>query len=137
MARDWASWRMKGRRAALGGAVAAFPLAYFGGSAVHAQSIMRSPNLNIQSRIPTINPTVTPRIDPNIAGTAVTGIGRTTPNLRTSRACTYPYRGSAGERTDRSVPPADGAATTRTGHPPTNHTRTPPHTPHHTALTPP
>ena len=31
---------------------------------------MRSPNLNIQSRMPTINPTVTPRINPTIAATA-------------------------------------------------------------------
>ena len=72
---------------------------------------MRSPNLNIQSRIPTINPTVTPRIDPNIAGTAITGIGRTTPNLRTSLACSYAYRGSDGECANRSVSPADGGGT--------------------------
>jgi hypothetical protein len=80
---------MKTWRAALALAVAALPFAYFDGSAVRAQSIMRSPNLNIQSRIPTINPTITPRIDPNIAGTAITGIGRTTPNLRTSPPCSY------------------------------------------------
>ena len=29
---------------------------------------MRTPNLNIDSRVPTINPTVAPRINPNIAG---------------------------------------------------------------------
>jgi subtilisin family serine protease len=108
MAHDCASWRMKTRRAALAVAVAALPFAYFGGSAVHAQSIMRSPNLNIQSRIPTINPTVTPRIDPNIAGTAITGIARTTPNLRTSPACSYAYRGSDGECGDKPVSSADG-----------------------------
>jgi len=101
---------MKTRRAALAlaVAVAALPFAFFGGSAVHAQSVMRSPNLNIQSRIPTINPTVTPRIDPNIAGTAITGIGRTTPNLRTSPACSYAYRGGEGECADRSLTSADG-----------------------------
>jgi hypothetical protein len=103
---------MKARRAALAVAVTALPFAYFAGWAVHAQSIMRSPNLNIQSRIPTINPTVTPRIDPNIAGTAVTGIGRTTPNLRTSPACSYAYRGSDGECADRSVSSADGGGGT-------------------------
>src|ERR1700686_2329260 len=107
MVHDCASWRMKTRRAAV--AVAALPFAFFGGSAVHAQSIMRSPNLNIQSRIPTINPTVTPRIDPNIAGTAITVIGRTTPNLRTSPACSYAYRGSDGECGDKPVSSADGA----------------------------
>jgi hypothetical protein len=108
---------MKTRRAAvaLALAVAALPFAYFDGSAVHAQSIMRSPNLNIQSRIPTLNPTITPRIDPNIAGTAITGIGRTTPNLRTSPACSYAYRGSDGECGDKPVSSADGAGAGGTG----------------------
>jgi subtilisin family serine protease len=115
MVHDCASWRMKTRRAALALAVAALPFTYFDGSAVHAQSIMRSPNLNIPSRIPTINPTVTPRIDPNIAGTAVTGIGRTTPNLRTSPACSYAYRGSDGECGGQPVSSADGAGTGGTG----------------------
>ena len=115
MVHDCASWRMKTRRAALALAVAALPFAYFDGSAVHAQSIMRSPNLNIQSRIPTINPTITPRIDPNIAGTAITGIGRTTPNLRTSPACSYAYRGGDGECGDKPVSSADGAGAGGTG----------------------
>jgi Subtilase family len=95
MAHDRVNWRVKTRRAALALTVAALPFAYQGGSAVQAQSIMRSPNLNIQSRIPSINPTV-PRIDPNIAGRAVTGIART-PNLRTYPACSYAYRNSDGE----------------------------------------
>src|SRR5713226_2094355 len=112
MVHDCASWRMKTRRAALALAVAALPFAYFDGSAVHAQSIMRSPNLNIQSRIPTINPTITPRIDPNIAGPAITGIGRTTPNLRISPACSYAYRGSDGECAGQSVTSADGGGGT-------------------------
>src|SRR6266849_4846128 len=115
MVHDCASWRMKARRAALAVAVAALPFAYFGGSAVHAQSIMRSPNLNIQSRIPTINPTVTPRIAPNIGGTAITGIARTSPNLRTYPACSYAYRGSNGECTDQPVSSADGAGSGGTG----------------------
>ncbi len=115
MVHDCASWRMKARRAALAVAVAALPFAYFGGSAVHAQSIMRSPNLNIQSRIPTINPTVTPRIAPNIAGTAITAIARTSPNLRTYPACSYAYRGSNGECTDQPVSSADGAGSGGTG----------------------
>jgi subtilisin family serine protease len=96
---------------ALALAVAALPFAYFDGSAVHAQSIMRSPNLNIESRIPSINPTVAPRIDPNIAGRAVTGIGRTTPNLRTYPACSYAYRDSEGECRDQPVSSADGGGT--------------------------
>ena len=122
MVHDCASWRMKTRRTALGFAVVALPFAYFDGSAAHAQSIMHSPSINIPSRIPTINPTVTPRIpiinptvtpriDPNIAGTAVTGIGRTTPNLRTSPACSYAYRGSDGECGDQPVSSANGGGT--------------------------
>ena len=93
MVHDRANWRVKTRRAALALTVAALPFAYVGGSAVQAQSIMRSPNLNIQSRIPTINPTVVPRIDPNIAGST----NSRTPNLRTYPACSYAYRNSDGE----------------------------------------
>src|SRR6202048_5110656 len=122
MVHDCVSWRMKTRRTALGFAVVALPFAYFDGSAAHAQSIMHSPSINIPSRIPTINPTVTPRtpiinptvtprIDPNIAGTAVTGIGRTTPNLRTPPACSYAYRGSDGECGDQPVSSANGGGT--------------------------
>jgi hypothetical protein len=111
MVHDRASWRMKTRRAALTLAVAALPLAYFAGSAVHAQSAMRSPSINIQSRIPTINPTVTPRINSNVAGTAVTGIGRTSPNLRTSPACSSAYRDSGGECRDQPVTSSDGGNT--------------------------
>jgi subtilisin family serine protease len=111
MVHDRASWRMKMRRAALTVAVAALPLACFSGSAVQAQSAMRSPSISIQSRIPTINLTVMPRINSNVAGTAVTGIGRTSPNLRTSPACSYAYRDSAGECRDQPVTSSDGGST--------------------------
>src|SRR6202165_2011309 len=111
MVHDCASWRMKTRRTALGFAVVALPFAYFDGSAAHAQSIMHLPSINIPSRIPIINPTVTPRIDPNIAGTAVPGIGRTTPSRRTSPACSYAYRGSDGECGDQPVSSANGGGT--------------------------
>jgi subtilisin family serine protease len=90
-----ASWRTKARRAALVLTIAALPSAYFVSAAVQAQSIMRSPNLNIGARVPTMT-TVTPRINPNIAGTAVTGIDRTGPNLRTRPACSYAYRDADG-----------------------------------------
>jgi subtilisin family serine protease len=93
MVHDAANWPMKARRAALALIAAALPVGVLGGSAVQAQSIMRSPNLNISSRIPSIN---TVRVDPNIAG-------RTTPNLRTSPACSYAYRDSDGECQDRPV----------------------------------
>jgi subtilisin family serine protease len=108
MVHDAANWRMKTRRAALALTIAALPFAYFGGSPVHAQSLMRSPNINIGSRIPSINPTVTPRINPNIADRAVTGIGRTTPNLRTYPACGYAYRDSDGGCSGQPVSSGDG-----------------------------
>jgi Subtilase family len=107
MVHDRAGWRMKARCAALALSVAALPLAYFDGSAVQAQSIMRSPNLNIGSRIPSLT-TVGPRIDPNIAGAAVTGIGRTTPDLRTTPACSYAYRDSDGGCAAQPVASAGG-----------------------------
>nr|WP_154073865.1 S8 family serine peptidase [Bradyrhizobium erythrophlei] len=112
---------------------AALPFACLDGSAVHAQSIMRSPSINIGSRIPTINPTVAPRINPNIAGRAVTGVGRTTSGISTmtvrsaSRigvrslpyaryspnlypACAYAYRDSGGACLDQPVTSADGGS---------------------------
>ena len=80
MVHDRVNWRVKTRRAALALTVALCHLRIAVVRAVQAQSMMRSPNLNIESRIPTINPTV-PRINPNIAGRAVTAMART-PNLR-------------------------------------------------------
>jgi Subtilase family len=72
---------------------AILPLAYFCAPAVLAQSAMRSPSINIQSRIPSIAPTVAPRIDPNIAGRGVDiGSGRNIPSLRS--ACTAAERDS-------------------------------------------
>jgi len=93
MVHDRANWRSKTRRAALALTVAALPFACLDGASVYAQSIMRSPNLNIGSRIPSINP--------NIAG-------RITPNLRTYPACSYAYRDSNGECSDKPVSSADG-----------------------------
>src|SRR5882757_8512039 len=97
MVHDRANWRSKTRRAALALTVAALPFVCLDGASVHAQSIMRSPNLNIGSRIPSINSTVMPRIDPNIA------------NLRTYSACSYAYRDSNGECSDKPVSSADGS----------------------------
>src|SRR5882672_6916106 len=96
MVHDRANWRSKTRRAALALTVAALPLACLGGRSVYTQNIMRSPSLNIGSRIPSINSTVMPRIDPNIA------------NLRTHPACSYAYRDSNGECSDKPVSSADG-----------------------------
>jgi Subtilase family len=95
MVHDGANWRSRAWHAVLALSVAALPLAYFDGAAVQAQSIMRSPNLNIGARVPTMT-TVTPRINPNVGGLAVTGIDRTGPNLRTRPACSYAYRDADG-----------------------------------------
>jgi hypothetical protein len=115
MVHDCANGRTKARRAVLALTAAALSLAYFDGSAVQAQSIMRSPSLNIQPRIPTINPTVapvnptvTPRIAPTIVGRVVTGIDRTTPNLRTYPGCGSAYRDSGGGCSDQPVSSANG-----------------------------
>jgi len=131
MVRDPANWLTKTRRAVLALSVAALPFGYLDGATVHAQSIMRSPNLNIGARIPSINPTVAPRINPDIAGRVVSGVdgrpprvnvtsvtrprigvrstlpyARYSPNLYP--ACSYAYRDSDGECRDQPVTSADG-----------------------------
>jgi subtilisin family serine protease len=109
MVHDRSSWRGKTRRAALALITAALPFAYLDGSALHAQSLMRSPNLNIQSRVPSINPTMGPRMDPNIGGRVIIGIGRTIPNLRTYPPCGDAYRDRDGGCSNQ----ADGGGTGR------------------------
>jgi hypothetical protein len=111
MVHDRANWRMTARRAAFAMVVTALPLCCLGGSAVHAQSAMRTPSFNVPSRIPTISPAMTPHINPNIAGTAVTGIGRTNPNLRTYSGCSYADRDSDGGCGDKPVSSSDSGGT--------------------------
>jgi len=80
-----ANWRMKARGAALALTVAvAAVVACSDGSAVHAQSIMRTPSFNIGPRVTRINPNVGARVNPNIAGRVVTNVGRSTPNISTA-----------------------------------------------------
>jgi subtilisin family serine protease len=93
MVHDRANWRMKMRRVVLALTAAMLPFACLGGLAVHAQSIMRSPNLNIGSRIPSISSTLEPRI----------------PML--SPGCSYAYRDSGGGCSDRPVSSANGVGT--------------------------
>jgi hypothetical protein len=120
MIHDCANWRTKMRRAALVAVASYLSLAYLDGFAVRAQSAMRMPNINVGARVPSINPTVAPtiaptiapavtHIDPSIAGRAVTGLGRTTPNLRTYQACSYAYRDSNGECTGQPITSANGS----------------------------
>ena len=109
MVHDGDGWRLKARCAVLALLAAALPLA-LDGSVVQAQSIMRSPNLNIAPRVtarinptvgarvnptvgPRINPTATTRINPNITARAVV-ISRTTPIRSVPRiglTSTLPY----------------------------------------------
>ena len=58
MVRDRATWRMKTRCAVVAPTAAVLLFACLGLPALHAQSIMRSPNLNISPRVPSINPNV-------------------------------------------------------------------------------
>ncbi len=74
MLHDGSNWRMRTRRGVLI-LSAALSLA-FAASAVHAQNIMRSPNLNVGSRTPTINPNIAAR--PNLG---VDSVVRTRPDL--------------------------------------------------------
>jgi hypothetical protein len=105
MVDDDACGRMRRWPAALA-LTAALAFASLGGSQVHAQNFAR-PNLNIQPRVPTITPMVTPRvtINPNVVGAAA-GVGRTTPNLRTYQGCGYAYRD--GECLNQTGSSADG-----------------------------
>jgi subtilisin family serine protease len=120
MVHDRANWRIALRRTALAVTAVACSVACPGVPAVQAQSVMRSPNLNIQSRIPTINPTA-PRINPTIAVRPVTGgisagvtsarIGAKlpeahySPNL--SPACSYAHRDSSGECKEKPISSSD------------------------------
>jgi len=110
------NWRLKARRAALALAFATLPLGCLDSAAVHAQGIMRSPNLNIGSRAPSFS--VAPRIDPNIAGRAVIGVGRTIPNLKTYQGCGPADRDSDGGcsgKPDISAGGGAGGASGKTG----------------------
>ena len=94
MFRDGSNWRMKARRGALILSAALLPLLAFAASAVQAQSIMRSPNLNVGSRTPTINPNIAAR--PNLG---VDSVARTRPDLgvrSTLSATRFPSNQNAG-----------------------------------------
>src|SRR6202166_4933800 len=137
MVHDPLTWRMKARCAALVSISATMAFAYLDGPVVHAQSIMRSPSINISSRIPRINPTVTTRVNPNIAVRIVTTGGRTprisaaavsaasrigarslpyvrySPNLYP--ACSYAHRDSDGECRDQPLATLDGGGSGPSG----------------------
>jgi hypothetical protein len=97
-----ADWRMKIRQAVLAIFAACLPFAGFGNPAAHAQSFLRSPNINVPSRTPNFTPQVAPRIDPNIAGRADTGSGNNS-SLRIRQPCDAAYRESSGECSGQPV----------------------------------
>jgi subtilisin family serine protease len=145
MVHDGPNWLMKTRRAALILSAAFLPLMAFAASAVHAQGIMRTPNLNVGTRTPTINPTIMPRINPGVAarpsvsadrvartppsrvgviGSTLrvrpgAGVPSTLPHARFSPnlypACQNAFRGPDGECFDRPVMSAGGGASARKG----------------------
>src|SRR3954453_24242518 len=120
--------RMKSRHVATALVIAALAFAYLDTPAAFAQNFMHMPNVNIDTRIPTINPNIAPRIDPNIAGRAnvVTGVDRTPSTMRIQRinpnstmpharyspnlhpVCDYAYRDSDGGCTGKQVSSGDG-----------------------------
>jgi subtilase family protein len=121
--------RMKAGCAAIVLIAAAAPLAWLDMPQASAQAIMR-PNLNIQPRIPTINPTIAPRVDPNIAGrvNTVTSVDRVGPRITAMRinpnstmpyarfspnlypACDAAYRDGDGECQGMPVATGDGGS---------------------------
>jgi subtilisin family serine protease len=143
MVHDRESWRLGILRAAGALSAVLLPLLVVGPPAAQAQSLMRTPNLNVGARVPTINPTVTPRINPTtaarpnvsadrIARTPPTRIGTmdstmrvrpgagvqsTLPYARFSPnlypACQSAMRGPDGECFDRPVMSAGGGAAAR------------------------
>jgi subtilisin family serine protease len=86
MKRIDAIWRLMTRLAAL----CLLVLAGCGASAAFAQ-MMRSPNLNISSRMPSLDRGPAMRIDPNLAGRGVTGLDN---NIRIQSPCTAADRDS-------------------------------------------
>jgi subtilisin family serine protease len=121
MVHDGVNWRVRTRCAALVVSML-LPLIAFGTSRVHAQSIMRAPNLNVGSRVPTINPTVgagtIARMPPAGGGSALrtgpqTGVESARSTISNARfssgpACQYAFRGPDGECSARPVTSAGG-----------------------------
>ena len=99
--RNAASLRRKAARAALALTALASSFILFAHTAAQAQGFIRSPNLNIAARVPSIN--TGPRINPNIAG----AVART-PNLHP--ACSYANRDADGECSSGPVASTGGGS---------------------------
>jgi len=82
------NWRKKTQRAAWALSVLALPLVLFGGSMAYAQNIIRTPNLRLNTRLPTINnqnlrvnPALGARVNPNgVRVNAIEGVRNVNPN---------------------------------------------------------
>jgi hypothetical protein len=131
-----ANWRKQARRAVLSLGAFAIPVVLVAvvlGSTVHAQGFIRTPNLNIGPRVPSVGATVAPRVNPNIAGRDFGRIDHTTalrtpssnltarmavrPQLPYARyspnlypACGSAYRDGDGECLSNPVVTADGGS---------------------------
>jgi Subtilase family len=103
MIHDSANWCIKARSGLIYGALALVCLI---APDVHAQSLMRSPRINIQARIPTITPNLATRIGANMHTRTLTTLSRTNRNLYP--ACSYAYRDSARGCGDQPVTTTDG-----------------------------
>src|SRR6516225_6243725 len=101
---DQASLRKAVRPAALALTIAVLPLVGAANLPAQAQSFVRSPNLNIGPRIPTIN--ATPRINPNVAT-----VRTISPNLNVRESCSYAYRTSDGQCSGQPVSTSGGGGT--------------------------
>jgi subtilisin family serine protease len=125
---------MARRAGALTLIAAVVPLIFLGAPVLHAQSIMRTPNLNIGPRIPTITSGAAARVNPNIAssvgrtgpniGVRVTTVVHTTPRIalvlpklpyvryshNTYPSCDYVNRAAGGECLDRPALVDDGGS---------------------------
>ena len=112
MIHDCANRLIGMRRTALALTAVALSLACAGIPAVHAQSVMRSPNLNVQSRMPTINPVVGIGRAPPVVNIPRVGVTSTLPNAHfspnLSTACSHAHRDSSGECQEKPLKSSDG-----------------------------
>ena len=104
MVHDRANWRMKVLACRSGAGRGCMALACLDGPAAHAQSIMRSPNINIGARIPSIDR------EHRRQGGYRTRTGRS-PRLRPG--CSGAYRDSDGGCSDQPVTSTDGGTAVR------------------------
>jgi subtilisin family serine protease len=129
---DCAKRRTWARYAAFALIATAVPFAVLDLASAQGMNVMRAPNIDVGSRVP-VNPTIAPRVDPNIAGrtntninTNVISVDRATPRItlrinphstmpyaRTSPnlypACDAAYRGADGECTGNPVATSGGS----------------------------